>query len=148
VSIQNAGEDWAHVLRSEFIYAKYRKQTIDPLGNVCSTWYTIEPKEWVGGGILRGADESQYLHKCLSTYRQWVIDQGPDSFWFRAGNKLRTWGVAATVGLGTGGLGVSAWTGASRWVRYDYAFGRNQFDHYLCGNDNFPKRSTRVFAGG
>jgi hypothetical protein len=148
VSIQNPTEDWAHVLRSDFIYAKYRKQTVDILGNVCSTWYTIEPKEWVGGGIVSGADESENLHKCLTAYRQWMIDQGPDSGWFRAGNKLRTWGVAATVGLGSGGLGVSAWTGASRWVRYDYTFGHSSFDHYLCGNDNLPKRSTRVFAGG
>jgi hypothetical protein len=148
VSIQNIGEDWARVLRSDFIYAKYRKQTLDLFGNVCSTWYTIEPKEWVGGGIVPGADESQYLHQCLTTYRQWKIDQGPGTTWFRAGNKLRTWGIAATVGLGSGGLGVSAWTGASRWVRYDYAFGHSSFDHYLCGNDNLPKRSTRVFAGG
>jgi len=148
VSIQNPADDWAHVLRSDFIYAKYRKQTVDILGNVCSTWYTIEPKEWVGGGIVPGSDESQYLHKCLTTYRDWVIDQGPGSTWFRAGNKLRTWGIAATVGLGSGGLGVSAWTGSSRWVRYDYAFGHTTFDHYLCGNDNLPKRSTRIFAGG
>lgn len=148
VSIQNIGEDWAHVLRSDFIYAKYRKQTVDLFGRVCSTWYTIEPKEWVGAGIVPGADESQYLHKCLTTYRDWEVDQGPGTGWFRAGNKLRTWGVAAIIGLGSGGLGVSAWTGSSRWVRYDYAFGHNTFDHYLCGNDNYPKRSSRVFAGG
>jgi hypothetical protein len=148
VSISNIGEDWAHVLRSDFVYGKYRKQTVDLFGNVCSTWYTIEPKEWVGGGIVAGADESQYLHKCLTTYRQWSIRQGPDSTWFRSGNKLRTWGAAATVGLGTGGLSVSAWTGASRWVRYDYGFGRAVVDHYLCGNDDLPKRSSRVFAGG
>jgi hypothetical protein len=148
VEIQNVGDDWAHVLRSDFIYAKYRKQTVDFLGNVCSTWYTIEPKEWVGGGIVPGADESQYLHKCLTTYRQWYIRQGPGSAWFRSSNKLRTWGAAATVGLGSGGLAVQAWTGASRWVRYDYLFGTAYFDHYLCGNDGFPKRSTRIFAGG
>ena len=148
VSIQNVGEDWAHVLRSDFVYAKYRKQTLDVFGNVCSTWYTIEPKEWVGGGILPGADESQFLHKCLTTYRQWYIRQGPDSTWFRASNKLRTWGAAATVGLGSGGLGVQAWTGASRWVTYEYYFGSRSFDHYLCGNDGYPRRSTRVFAGG
>ena len=142
------GDDWARVLRSDFVYGKYRKQTIDFLGNVCSTWYTIEPKEWVGGGIVPGADESQYLHKCLTTYRQWYIRQGPGSTWFRESNKLRTWGVAAVVGLGTGGIGLEAWTGASRWVTYDYAFGTRIYDHYLCGNDAYPRRSTRIFAGG
>lgn len=147
VSIENVGEDWAHVLRSDFVYAKYRKQTVDIFGYVCSTWYTIEPKEWVGGGIVPGADESQYLHKCLTTYRQWYIRQGPGSTWFRASNKLRTWGAAATVGLGSGGLAVQAWTGASRWVTYEYYFGSRTFDHYLCGNDAYPRRSTRVFAG-
>jgi hypothetical protein len=148
VSIRNVGDDWAHVLRSDFIYGKYRKQTIDPLGNVCSTWYTIEPKEWVGGGIVPAADESQYLHQCLTTYRQWYIDQGPGSTWFRSSNKLRTWGAAATVGLGTAGVSLQAWTGSSRWVTYEYFFGHATFDHYLCGNDAFPRRSTRVFAGG
>lgn len=148
VSIRNVGDDWARQLRSDFIYAKYRKQTVDLFGNVCSTWYTIEPKEWVGGGIVPGADESQYLHKCLTTYRQWYIRQGPGSTWFRGSNKLKTWGVAATVGLGSGGLGLSAWTGASRWVTYDYSFGTQIFDHYLCGNDAYPRRSSRVFAGG
>jgi hypothetical protein len=147
VSIQNAGDDWAHVIRSDFLYAKYRKQTIDIFGNVCSTWYTIEPKEWIGG-IWPGADESQYLHRCLTTYRQWKIRLGPGATWFRESNKLRTWGAAVTVGLGTGGLGLEAWTGASRWVRYDYHFGKLIFDHYLCGNDAYPRRSTRVFAGG
>jgi hypothetical protein len=147
VSIRNVGEDWAHVLRSDFVYAKYRKQTVDFFGRVCSTWYAIEPKEWVGGGIVPGADESQYLHKCLTTYRQWYIRQGPGTTWSRASNKLRTWGAAAVVGLGTGGLGLEAWTGASKWVTYDYSFGTRTFDHYLCGNDAYPKRSTRVFAG-
>jgi hypothetical protein len=148
VSIQNIGDDWAHVVRSDFVYAKYRKETVDIFGNVCSTWYTIEPKEWVGGGIVPAADESQYLHKCLTTYRQWHVRQGPGTTWFRGSNKLRTWGVAAVVGLGTGGLGLEAWTGASRWVTYDYSFGRRIFDHYLCGNDAYPRRSSRVFAGG
>jgi hypothetical protein len=148
VSIGNPTEDWAHVLRSDFIYAKYRKETVNPFGTVCSTWYTIEPKEWVGAGIVAGADESQYLHKCLTTYNRWHVVQGPASAWFRTGNKLHTWGGAVSVDLGTGGLQLSAWTGASRWVRYDYSFGTQVHDHYLCGNDNYPKRSSRVFAGG
>jgi len=148
VSISNTTQDWAHQLRSDFIYAKYRKQTVDVFGNVCSTWYTIEPKEWVGGGIVSGADESQYLHKCLTTYRRWYIRQGPGSTWYRSSNKLRTWGAAATVGLGSGGLALNAWTGSSRWVRLDYSFGTSIYDHYLCGSDDFPKRSSRIFAGG
>jgi hypothetical protein len=148
VSISNTSEDWAHQLRSDFVYGKYLKQTIDILGNVCSTWFTIEPKEWVGGGIVPGADESQYLHQCLTTYRKWSIRQGPGSTWFRSGNKLKTWGAAATVNLGSGGLTLQAWTGASRWVRYDYAFGARVYDHYLCGTDDYPRRSSRIFAGG
>jgi hypothetical protein len=148
VSISSVGDDWARQLRSDFVYAKYRKQTLNPWGDVCSTWYTIEPKEWVGGGIVPGADESQYLHQCLTTYARWRINQGPASSWFRANNKLRTWGAAASVDLGSGGLGLQAWTGASRWVRYDYYFGTRIHDHYLCGNDDYPKRSSRIFAGG
>ena len=43
---------------------------------------------------------------------------------------------------------MQAWTGASRWVTYEYYFGSAIYDHYLCGNDAYPRRSTRVFAGG
>jgi hypothetical protein len=149
VSISNTTENWAHVLLSDYVYAKYRKQTVSHItGEVCSTWYTIEPKEWVGGGIVAGADESEFLHKCLTTYSRWVIDQGPNSTWYRNRNKLKTWGAAVTVGLGSGGLDLSGWTGSSQWARYDYSFGTRGDHHYLCGSDAVPKRSSRIFAGG
>ncbi|HET7807199.1 MAG TPA: hypothetical protein VFK71_01800, partial [Gaiellaceae bacterium] len=93
-------------------------------------------------------DESEFLHKCLTTYSRWMIDQGPNSTWNRNHNKLKTWGAAVTVGLGSGGLDLSGWTGSSQWARYDYRFGTGGDHHYLCGNDAVPKRSSRIFAGG
>jgi hypothetical protein len=146
VAESNPTADWAHDLLSDFIYAKYKHERIsDWDGRVCSTWYSIEPKEW-WGGIRPGNDESRYLHQCLTTYRAFANDFGPDSRFTRTSYKLRTWGAGVIVGLGTAGLGLHVRSGASERVRYHYAFGRNT-DHYLCGNDNKPGKSTRVLAG-
>ena len=147
VSESNPRSDWAHDLLSDFVYAKYRHERIsDWDGRVCSTWYTIEPKEW-WGGIRPGADESRYLHQCRTTYRRFANDFGPNSTFGRTNYRLRTWGAAATVAFGTGGLTLRARSGASQRVRFSYVFGTNR-DHYLCGNDNRPAQSTRILAGG
>lgn len=146
VSESNPSDDWAHRLLSNFVYAKYRHQRIGVFGRVCSTWYTIEPKEW-WGGIWPGADESRYLHQCLTTYRRYMNFFGPDSSFQRRRYKLRTWTGAATVDLGSGGVALAARSGASSHVDYHYHFGSGS-SHYLCGNDAQPSRSTRVLAGG
>jgi hypothetical protein len=147
VSESNPTADWAHDLLSDFVYAKYKHERISSFdGRVCSTWYTIEPKEW-WGGIWPGADESRYLHKCLTTYKQFRNDFGPNSTFARSNYRLRTWGAAVSVGLGTGGLSLQARSGASQRVKFRYVFGRNR-NHYLCGNDNRPAQSTRILAGG
>jgi hypothetical protein len=146
VAESNPTADWAHDLLSDFVYAKYRHERVsDWDGRICSTWFTIEPKEW-WGGIWPGADESRYLHQCLTTYKAYVNRFGPDTTFSRTTYKLRSWGAAAVVHLGTGGIGLRARSGASQRVRYRYVFGHNS-DHYLCGNDNRPARSTRVLAG-
>jgi len=146
VSESNPTEDWAHRLLSDFVYAKYKHQRIGITGRVCSTWYSVEPKEW-WGGIWPGADESRYLHQCLTTYYRFRNFFGPDSRFDRYRYKLRVWGAAVTVDLGTGGVALAARSGASGHVNYHYHFGGGS-THYLCGNDNRPARSTRVLAGG
>lgn len=146
VAESNPTPDWAHDLLSDFVYGKYKHERVsDWDGRICSTWYSIAPKEW-WGGIWPGADESRYLHQCLTTYRQYANHYGPDSGFTRTSYKLRTWGAGAIVSLGTSGLALRARSGASQRVRYHYAFGHNT-DHYLCGNDNKPGKSTRIFAG-
>jgi hypothetical protein len=148
VAETNPSEDWAHRLLSTFRYAKYKHERYSAwTGKVCSTWYTVEPKEW-WGGIFPGADESRYLHQCLTTYRRYMNRFGPNSGFSRSRYKLRMWGAGVTVGLGTGGLGLAARSGASARVTYRYHFGTRFQNHYLCGNDAPPARSTRVLAGG
>ncbi len=73
---------------------------------------------------------------------------GPDSGFDRSKYKLKSWAAAATVGLGTSGLTLSARSGASSRVTYHYHFGLQFQNHYLCGNDAIPAMSTRLFAGG
>ena len=147
VAESNPAPDWAHDLLSDFVYAKYKHERISYWdGRVCSTWHTIEPKEW-WGGIWPGADESRYLHQCRTTYKAYAAHFGPDTGFTRTSYKLRTWGAGVVVGLGTAGVALHARSGASQRVHYHYAFGRNT-DHYLCGNDNRPGRSTRILAGG
>jgi hypothetical protein len=148
VSETNPTEDWAHRLLTVFKYSMYRHvRTSAWTGKICSTWYTIEPKEW-WGGIFPGADESRYLHQCLTTYREYRNTFGPDSGFQRIRYKLRLWGAGATVGFGTNGLALGARSGASSRVTYRYHFGRRLRFHYLCGNDAIPARSTRILAGG
>jgi len=147
VSETNPSEDWAHRLLSSFVYAKYgHERRSDWDGRVCSTWFTLEPKEW-WGGIWPGADESRYLHQCLTTYRAYENHFGPNTTFARSNYKLRSWAAAVSVDLGTGGLLLYARSGASQRVGYHYRFGSAR-DHYLCGNDNKPAKSTRVLAGG
>jgi hypothetical protein len=148
VTETSPAEDWAHRLLSTFKYSKYKHERISAwTGEVCSTWYTVEPKEW-WGGIFPGADESRYLHQCLTTYRQYMNAFGPDTGFERSKYKLRLWGDGVTVGLGTNGLTLASRSGASSRVTYRYHFGRRFQYHYLCGNDANPSRSTRIFAGG
>ena len=147
ITESNPGPDWAHDLLSDFVYAKFKHERISNFdGQVCSTWFTVEPREW-WGGIQPGADESRYLHQCLTTYKRYANDFGPNSTFTRTNYKLRIWGAAARVSLGTGGIFLRARSGASQRVRYRYVFGGGR-DHYLCGNDNRPAQSTRVLAGG
>jgi hypothetical protein len=147
VSETNPAPDWAHDLLSDFVYAKYKHERVsDWDGRICSRWYSIEPKEW-WGGIWPGADESRYLHQCQTTYKAFAAHFGPITAFTRTSYKLRTWGAGVVVGLGTAGIALHVRSGASQRVRFHYAFGRNT-DHYLCGNDNRPGRSTRILAGG
>jgi hypothetical protein len=145
---RSPAEDWAHALLSSFRYALYRHvRTSAWDGKVCSTWYTIEPKDW-RGGIWPGADLSRYLHQCLTTYRRYVNNFGPATAFERGRYRLRLWDAGATVGFGTNGLTLATRSGASSRVTYSYSFGRRYQNHYLCGNDDIPARSTRIFAGG
>jgi hypothetical protein len=61
---------------------------------------------------------------------------------------LHTFGLAATVDLGSGGVNLKAWSGASTYVKAHWHFGTNQANHWICGNDAGPASSSRVFLGG
>lgn len=145
---RSPSEEWAHALLSSFMYSLYRHvRTSAWTGKVCSTWYTIEAKDW-RGGIWPGADQSRYLHQCLTTYRRWYNTFGPNTDFDRSRYRLRLWDSGVTVGLGTNGLTLGTQSGASSRVTYHYHFGTRLQYHYICGNDAFPARSTRVLAGG
>ena len=153
VSIANPSPDWAKqiVTYMEYGLLAHTRWALDNQGRPvnCGTSHTIEPIEWAGAGITAGADESQWLHKCRTwPYSQWAVPFGPTGHWDRTRNKLRVWGGAATVDLGSGGMALRAWSGASQRVRYHYEFGKAYQTHWLCGSDAPLSRSTRIFAGG
>jgi hypothetical protein len=152
ISVSNSGPDWAHVIDSRFLYARYKHErwTTNPVTGArvsCGTSYTKEPKLWLGNYEI-GQDLSQYLHLCQTKYFSTALSYGPNGTFSRFSRRLRTWEGAASVDLGTGSLGLRAWSGASKDVGYSYAFGTGFDKHWLCGNDAYPPFATRIFAGG
>jgi hypothetical protein len=152
VSITNTSEDWAHKITSAFSYGLYEHErwTIDPVTGAhisCGTSKTKEARLWLGN-IGIGENLSRLLHLCTTTYKQYALPYPPGSTFNRSSSKLNTWESAAVVNVGNGTLALRAWSGASRWVTYHYAFGSKYAQHWLCGIDNFPLYASRIFAGG
>jgi hypothetical protein len=153
ISVTNSTSDWARAITSSFLYGKYKHErtTLDPVTGQplsCGTAFTLEPKLWLGNYQL-GADLSAYLHQCQTKFfLGHAVSYGPNGTFSRSSRKLQTWEGAARVNLGSGGLSVRAWSGASAHVGYRYSFGSLYQDHWLCGNDSWPAYASRIFAGG
>ena len=152
VAVTNSGEDWARQIRSRFQYGLYKheRSTVDWVTGQrvpCGTSYTKEPRVWVGN-IELGADLSSKLHLCQTKYAQWSVPFSQNTEFHRYSGKLQTWQGAASVDLGFGRLDLSAWSGASKSVGYDYHFGVASAVHWLCGTDSWPRFASRIFAGG
>src|SRR2546423_7262140 len=98
------------------------------------------------GGMTAVVDQSHNLHHCSTTYLQYANQIGPNGSFDRHSNKLVTWGAAGSIGLGTGGLTLKAWSGSSTSVKYHWRFGASS-SHWICGNDNSPIYSSKIFAG-
>jgi hypothetical protein len=153
ISVTNSTPDWARAITSSFLYGKYKHErtTLDPVTGQsisCGTAFTLEPKLWLGNYQL-GADLSSYLHQCrTASLVGHAVSYGPTGTFSRFSRKLQTWEGAARVNLGTGGVSLRAWSGASTHVGYKYSFGSVYQDHWLCGNDSWPAYASRIFAGG
>jgi hypothetical protein len=151
VGISNVGDDWAHQLTSRFSYGLYQhdRWTLDPVTGsriFCGSSKSVGPRRWLGN-IQVGTDLSQYLHLCTTTYKATALSYAPKAFFDRTSRKLKTWEGAAYVNVGGATLGLRAWSGASQWVTYHYKFGTKYPTHWLCGNDDVPAYSSRIFAG-
>lgn len=152
VSIKNTSEDWAHAITSSFSYGLYKHErwTVDPVTGArisCGSSQTKEARRWLGD-IGIGEDLSKYLHLCTTTYKPHALAYPPGSTFDRSSRKLTTWESAVVVGVGNGTLALRAWSGASKYVMYHYAFGPKYAQHWLCGNDDYPLYASRIFAGG
>jgi len=152
ISVTNPTEDWAHEITSRFVYGRYRHErwTVDPATGqtfTCGVSYTKEAKLWIGDYAI-GQNLSQFLHQCTTQYTRYASSYGINGTFGRSTRKLRTYQAGAKVDLGTGSLDLRVWSGASSHVGYSYKFGTAYQQHWLCGNDNWPPYSTRIFAGG
>jgi hypothetical protein len=152
ISVTNPTEDWAHEITSRFVYGRYRHErwTVDPVTGqtfTCGVSYTKEAKLWIGDYAI-GQNLSQFLHQCTTQYTRYASSYGINGTFGRSTRKLRTYQAGAKVDLGTGSLDLRVWSGASSHVGYSYKFGTAYQQHWLCGNDNWPPYSTRIFAGG
>ena len=152
ISVTNPTADWAHAITSRFVYGRYKHErwTVDPVTGqpfTCGISYTKEAKLWVGDYAI-GQDLSQFLHLCTTQYSRYASSYGINGTFGRSTRKLRTWQAGARVDLGTGALDLRVSSGASARVGYSYRFGTAYQQHWLCGVDNYPPYSTRIFAGG
>jgi hypothetical protein len=128
------GHEW----RSNFVYRKYKHW--DLCGDV---WYSVEPRQWTGGGAWPGADGAYLDHHCASWYASTAQDYGPGSEFTRSSRKLYKFGVAVNVF----GVNLGARSGASRYVIAHWKFGTGQLHHWLCGSNNQPSSARRILAG-
>jgi hypothetical protein len=126
-----------HRLLSSFHWQKRKINC--PVGG---THYDIVATLWRAGAIL-GADNSSFDHQCNSTYSANKVPQAPGTKFDRSGNAFVTWSIDASAF----GVGLSAQSGASTYVKIHLEFHQSSGNQYICGNDAAPTQAHRIFAG-
>jgi hypothetical protein len=112
-----------------------------------SNHYKTKAYSWSqspGAPLGPGADIHDVDNACLTRPAGQRIDLVKGQQWQRSANSFIKFGAAFNVF----GFSGATQSGASSWVQIQYVAGTNNTNHYLCGNGNAPKYSTRVFAGG
>ena len=148
ISYPTTADMWAREIQTEFVYTKYRTEL----------WCSSPAAAWGLGGTRSGRgtgwEARSSVRICVtsttgvpritrSTSRP--IHEARPSPGTRTATATFT--NAASVAVGGTSLSFSARSGMSQWVSVSWKFGRKPANHVLCGTDDFPTESSRIFAG-
>ena len=133
-STWNRGQNYGHREQSEFHYQKWQW---------CDGSYQIKSTKW-NSGALDGADNSSYDHKCDTTYSAYAVKYAYNTDFDRSSSNYVKFGAAVDVGP----ISLGAQSGMSTHVRMHIHFGQQQGQiRVICGDNDKPSYSSRVFAG-
>ena len=137
---------FGRVLQSEFRYKHWRVRT--PNNFICGAapHEIVEAVRWNGTGLLPMWDDSRFDGQCTTTYRANRAALSRNAEWSRWSEELTAyqWNLHVAAGLT---VAMRARSGASSRVGYEYTTGSARSIYYLCGNDEKPAFSRRIFAG-
>lgn len=107
----------------------------------CQTTYDAKTTAWNGGATV-GQDNSQYDYNCINSPYQNIYANG--TTFNRSSNKAAHFTFALNL---FGLVWIGADSGYSTSAKVSYQFGNGQSQHMICGNDDYPVRAHRIFAG-
>jgi len=121
------------ILRSSFDYGRFTR--------TCHDVYSEQVRGlgWNGHTML---PEPDIDISCTNANPDFVGRQGRNTGFTRDDKRAAGWSGAANVF----GFGFAARSGYSRHVQSRWRFGQGPM-HLICGNDDRPENSTRIFAG-
>ena len=144
-SLSRTGK-FGRVLQSEFRYKHWRVST--PNNFICGAAprEIVQAVRWNGTGLLPMWDDSRFDGQCTTTYRANRAAFSRNAEWSRWNEELTSyqWNLQVAAGLT---VATRARSGASSRVGYEYTTGSARNIYYLCGNDEKPAFSLRIFAG-
>ena len=147
VSITTPNDRWAREIQTEFVYTRYRVEMwCGVLPAKASEHYEVRATDWVGN-IRTRADLTYLDNRCAQDHAEFMAPIGRDAQFQRDSARYGTFSRAATLTVGTATIELASRSGMSRWVRLSWRFGNKTTRHILCGTDDFPPRSSRIFAG-
>lgn len=147
ISVDVGYDRWAREIQTEFVYTKFRLELVCASTiPVVAEHYEIRPTDWVGS-IRTGADLRYLDDRCYQDHFEFMAQYGRDGGFDRSSERYGTFVGAASVSFAGVTVALNARSGLSRWVRVTWDFGNRTSKHILCGTDDMPIRSSRIFAG-
>jgi hypothetical protein len=138
---------YGKVLSSSFRYQRWRIET--PNNFVCP-WdappQIVEATRWNGTNYGEAWDDSRFDGQCATTWSSHRNPMGKLDTWSRIQEDFTSFGYSIGANLGIT-VNMTSKSGASDKVQLSYATGTARNTYFICGNNEYPSFSLRVFAG-
>lgn len=125
---------------------KHWKRLIPPNG--CGGFapeQVVKPVAWVSGWNL-GWDDSRFDGQCIVGGSKTVRLLDHDR-WKRSDRANKLTAFSFSVGVSGANVYFETQSGSSEYVVHEYKTGDDRTSYYICGNNDSPVRSLRIFAG-